>query len=229
MAGARILVVEDDENLRVALGDNLEAEGYAVRAAADCAGARAALAAGEFSLVVLDVMLPDGDGYALCREIRAAGRAVPVLMLTARSLEDDVIRGLDTGADDYLVKPFRLRELLARVRALLRRGAAGAAAPLRLGPYAVDPDGRRVTDPAGREVTLTRTEFDLLLFLLRNAGRALDRDRILDAVWGRDVVVDPRTVDNFVSSLKKKLGWTRADPYRIRTVRGVGYRLEVDR
>jgi DNA-binding response OmpR family regulator len=225
---ARVLVVEDDENLRVALRDNLEDEGHEVEAVATVAAALAAR--GPFDLVVLDVMLPDGDGYALCARLRAGGDRTPVLMLTARSLEDDVVRGLDAGADDYLVKPFRLRELLARVRALLRRGVAPAApGALRLGDFRIDPEARRVTDAAGREVVLTRTELDVLLFFVRHANVALERDRILDAVWGAEVMVDPRTVDNFVLALKKKLCWTEAAPFRFRAVRGVGYRLELDR
>ncbi len=225
---ARVLVVEDDENLRVALRDNLEDEGFVVEAVATVAAALAAR--GPFALVVLDVMLPDGDGYGLCARLRAAGDRTPVLMLTARSLEDDVVRGLDAGADDYLVKPFRLRELLARVRALLRRGAGAPAAAktLRLGDFRIDPDARRVTDAVGREVVLTRTELEVLLFFVRHANVALERDRILDAVWGAEVMVDPRTIDNFVLALKKKLGWTEAAPFRFRAVRGVGYRLEVD-
>jgi DNA-binding response OmpR family regulator len=226
---AAVLIVEDDENLRLALADNLADEGHAVRAVATCAEARALLDAGApFALVVLDVMLPDGDGYALCAALRARGDRVPVLMLTARSLEEDVVRGLDAGADDYLVKPFRLRELLARVRALLRRGEGPAPDALRLGEFRVDLEARRVVDGAGRDVELTRTELDMLVFFLRHAGVALDRDRILDAIWGAEVMVDPRTVDNFVSNLKKKLRWTEDAPFRIRAVRGVGYRLELD-
>lgn len=221
----RILVVEDDENLRLGLRDSLEDEGYQVEAAADRAGAEAALAAGGFGLVILDVMLPDGDGRAICRGLRTAGDRTPVLMLTARSLEDDVIDGLDAGADDYLTKPFRLRELLARVRARLR-APVGAGALDALGAVTIDRAARTVRDGEGAEIALTRKELDLLLHLLARPGVALSRDAILDAVWGQDVVVDPRTIDNFVSNLKRKLGWTPGDPWRIASVRGIGYRLE---
>jgi len=223
----RILIVEDDENLRLGLCDNLEDEGYAVVATATVAAARRALAERTFDLILLDIMLPDGDGYSLCRLLRAEGVASRVLMLTARTLEDDLVQGFDAGADDYLAKPYRLRELLARVRALLRRGVEAAPGPIRFAGYALDPQARALTDTSGAGLDLTRTEFDLLAYLLRHRGRALSRHEILDAVWG-DVIVDPRTVDNFVSNLKRKLGWTPESTFSIRTVRGVGYRMEVD-
>lgn len=230
-----LLVVEDDGNLRMALRDNLEDEGYTVVEAATLAAADAAAGERRFDLIVLDVMLPDGDGYTWCRRLRSGAiggnRAAPVLMLTARSLEDDLVTGLDAGADDYLTKPYRLRELLARVRALLRRPKADAGEAqgpdrVRFGDYTLDRSARTVTGPRG-ELTLTRTEFDLLAWLASHPGKAMDRDTLLDAVWG-EVVVDPRTVDNFVSSLKKKLGWRRGLDWRIATVRGVGYRWEAD-
>ena len=215
-----ILLVEDDENLRITLADNLEEQGYAVTQAATMKAAWAALEAGRFEVVVLDLMLPDGDGYALCRKLRAAGHGSRVLMLTARSLEEDLVRGFEAGADDYLAKPYRLRELLARVAALARRKPAGATAHT-LGSYSIDEGGRTVTGPAGA-VELTRKEFDLLVCLLAANERVLSRDEILDAVWGTDVVVDTHTVDNFVSSLKKKL---KSDGFELKTVRGIGFRL----
>jgi DNA-binding response OmpR family regulator len=225
-----VLVVEDDENLRITLADNLEDEGYRVRAVDR---GRAALEAVEHEhpdVVVLDIMLPDVDGYSVCRSLRQRGLVSKVLMLTARTLEDDVVQGFDAGADDYLAKPYRLRELLARVRALLRRGVArsGASASSALPGFTIDRDARTVTGAGGRAIDLTRTEFDLLVFLVDNPAKALSREVILERVWGNDVVVDPRTVDNFVSSLKRKLGWTPGCGYTIRAVRGVGYRLELD-
>lgn len=229
----RILVVEDDESLRLALEDNLDAEGYAVEVAADGAAARVSLERAAYALVVLDVMLPGVDGYTLAREIRARPGAQPkILMLTARSLEDDVVRGLEVGADDYLTKPYRLRELLARVKALLRRGGSAPASPP---PSADDPAipgvhvdarARTVRLADGTPVELTRTELDMLLFLWRRRGEALTRDQILDAVWGEAVMVDQRTVDNFVSNLKKKLAWTAGSGWSIKSVRGVGYRFD---
>lgn len=222
-----ILLVEDDENLRVALTDNLEEEGHGVVAAADGTSALEAVQGQTFDLIILDIMLPDIDGYALCEQFRADRLPSMILMLTARTLEDDLVRGFDLGADDYLTKPYRLRELLARVRALLRRvSAAEPGDVLRCGTYQVDTQAREVRDGEGRAVRLTRTEFDLLVYLLRNEGRAITRDELLDEVWGRDVVVDGRTVDNFISSLKKKLGIRPDAGFRVLTVRGVGYRLE---
>lgn len=255
----RILIVEDDETLRVVLRDNLEEEGYAVVEAADGATALAALDAQPAEIVVLDIMLPDTDGYTLCQTMRQRGVRARILMLTARTLEDDLVRGLDAGADDYLTKPYRLRELLARVRALLRRpgeqshglpdgssssspdnspGTSGATSGdganqsgerdiLWCGPFRIDVAARAIRHRDGRVPRLTRTEFDLLCYFVRTAGRAVSRQEILDEVWGHDVIVDDRTVDNFVSSLKKKLGWKRGVEFKIHTVRGVGYRMEL--
>jgi DNA-binding response OmpR family regulator len=228
-AGARILVVEDDPNLRLTLVDNLEEEGYAVEAASTLAEARAKWRATDFDVVVLDIMLPDGDGYSLCRELRQAGTTSRVMMLTARTLEDDVVRGFEVGADDYLAKPYRLRELLARIRVLAHRGAPSApsAEVLEFDRFRVDLTSRRLLDAHGQAVELTRTEFELLVYLLRNAGKALTRDQILTSVWGEDVVVDAHTVDNFVSNLRKKLEWTSDSRFEIRSVRGVGYRMDL--
>ncbi|SEL11827.1 DNA-binding response regulator, OmpR family, contains REC and winged-helix (wHTH) domain [Stigmatella aurantiaca] len=223
-----ILIVEDDANLRLGLQDNLQDEGYDVATAASTAEADALLRGREFALLILDVMLPGEDGYAFCRRLRAAGLRSMVLMLTARTLEDDILRGFEAGAQDYLTKPYRLRELLARVKALVRRG--GSPPPERMGfaGFSLDLGRRQLSRPGGEPVELTRTEFDLLVFLLRHQDRALPRQEILDAVWGQDVVVDPRTVDNFVSSLKKKLGWTSTSGFTIHTIRGVGYRMELE-
>ena len=223
-----ILIVEDDENLRLALTDNLEAEGYRVEAAATGAGASTKLDEARFDLIILDLMLPDTDGYRLCRELRAAGSTAMILMLTARSLEEDLIRGFDAGADDYLAKPYRLRELLARVQALLRRGGGERPESTSLGVFRIDRLARKVTGADGSVVPLTRTEFDLLALLVKRVDHAISRDEILDAVWGPGVVVDGRTVDNFVSSLKKKLSWSADSGFRIQAVRGVGYRMEID-
>ena len=232
MAKANILIVEDDENLRVALEDNLEDEGYGVKAAANGKTALAELARGETDLVILDIMLPDTDGYSICRKTRDNGGPVRVPMLTARSLESDLVEGFDAGADDYLSKPYRLRELLARVGALLRRKVVeespAASDIFRFGRFELDAKARILRDDAERELTFTRTEFDLLLCLLKNQGRALSREEILAAAWDKGVVVDPRTVDNFVSNVKKKLDWKKSDNYRIKTVRGGGYRFELD-
>jgi two-component system, OmpR family, phosphate regulon response regulator PhoB len=228
----RILLVEDDENLRVALADNLQAAGYEVVVGATGADARAEIGREPVDLVVLDLMLPDTDGYRLCRELRDAQTDTRILMLTARSLDEDVVRGFEAGADDYVTKPYRLALLLARVRALLRRGAPGSPkrqdTRLRFGEFVLDSESRIVTRAGGAVVDLTRKEFDLLRYFLLNAGRALARQQILDDVWGADLVIDERTIDNFVSSTKKKLGWKSGCGFRFVTVRGVGYRLELE-
>lgn len=224
-----ILVVEDDEDLRFVLCDNLDAEGYRVTEVSSLRAARRELERATFDLVILDLMLPDGDGYQLCREVRAKTRGERVLMLTARTLEDDVVQGFEAGADDYVLKPYRLRELLARVRALVRRGRDGhSQRRLSLPGFELDLDARVVTNDEGGVVPLTKTELDLLAALLRHRGVAQTRDQLIDAVWGSEVVVDPRTVDNFVASLRKKLDWRPELPWRLVTVRGIGYRLEVD-
>lgn len=221
--GISVLLVEDDRNLREALAETLLDEAYAVRTAATLAEARKALAEAAPDVVVLDLMLPDGDGSALCKELKRSRPQVRVLMLTARTLEDDVVKGFDAGADDYVGKPYRLKELLARIAALARRPVAAKAMVHQLGVYTIDESTRVVDGPKG-EVSLTRKEFDLLITLLSANGAVLSRDELLDRVWG-EVVVDVHTVDNFVSSLKKKL---RGDGFELKTVRGVGFRLVKD-
>ncbi len=229
-----MLVVEDDENLRLVLVDNLVAEHYTVTAAKTAREARRALELAGYDLIVLDLMLPDGDGYTLAKEVRAQGRSERILMLTARTLEDDVVRGFDTGADDYVHKPYRLRELLARIRALVRR-APTTTTPHRherFADFVLDLDARTLSrdDPAALRspIPLTRTELDLLATFVQHRGLVRTRDQLLDAAWGHDVMVDERTVDNFVASLKKKLAWAPTSTWRIVAVRGVGYRFECD-
>lgn len=215
---ASVLLVEDDRNLREALAETLADEGYRVVTASTLKEARAALKTVTPDVLVLDLMLPDGDGSTLCTEVKRAGLPTRVLMLTARTLEDDVVKGFGSGADDYVGKPYRLKELLARIAALLRRSSSPTAPSHRVGPYSIDEATRVVSGPGG-EVSLTRKEFDLLVCLVTANGAVLSRDELLDRVWG-DVVVDLHTVDNFVSSLKKKLKGVE-----LKTVRGVGFRL----
>jgi DNA-binding response OmpR family regulator len=225
-SSASILIVEDDESLRLTLEDILEDEGYCVTVASDLASAAKCLHSSTYELIILDIMLPDGDGYQFCQQIRAQGNHSLVLMLTARSLEDDLVKGFDVGADDYLIKPYRVAELLARIRALLKRLASEMQnICFEINHFSVDRDARTVKNQEGSLVDLTPKEFDLLLYLWDNPQRAHSRDRILDQVWG-EVVVDFRTVDNFVSNLKKKLSLRVGSPVYIETVRGVGYRLE---
>jgi len=219
----RVLVVEDDRVINQAVSDRLEAEGYEVARAWDGPGAVAAYGEHSPDLVVLDVMLPGYDGHEVCRRIQA-DRPVPVLMLTARADETDVLVELGLGADDYLTKPFRMRELVARVGALLRRVARAAELvgrrALELGDLRVDVAARRVW-LGGEEVRLTPTEFDLLLCLASTPGAVVSRDRLLADVWGWPGASGTRTVDSHIKGLRAKVG---AD--RIRTVHGVGYALE---
>lgn len=225
MSTAKVLIVEDDDNLRLVLADNLEEEGYEVFVAATGAQAEAVLAKTQPALIILDIMLPDTDGYRLCAKMREQGVSSRVLMLTARTLEDDLVRGFEVGADDYLAKPYRLRELLVRVKALVRRGLSTT---IHFGEFTLDRQRRTVSDGDAKLLTLTRTEFELLALLCENPGQVFSRDELLDRVWGKDVVVDGRTVDNFISSLKKKLKGEQVG-FRFRTVRGVGYAMEIDR
>jgi two-component system alkaline phosphatase synthesis response regulator PhoP len=222
-----ILVVDDEPNLRHSLSYALRQEGYEVATAEDGERALELFRSAHPDLVVLDVMLPKMDGLAVCRAIRRESD-VPVIMLTARSGELDTIVGLEVGADDYLAKPFSTRELIARIRAALRRaaaprGAAGAteveAAGLR-----VDVARHRVTLD-GREVELKPREFDLLRFLASHPGQVFAREQLLASVWGLDYSGDSRTVDTHVKTLRERLGDEAGQPRYIETVRGVGYRF----
>ncbi len=219
----RVLVVEDDPVINAAVTDRLESEGYAVVRAWDGPGAVAAHEEHQPDLVVLDVMLPGYDGHEVCRRVQAA-RPVPVLMLTARDEEADVLVGLGVGADDYLTKPFRMRELVARVRALLRRveraGELAGRRALQLGDLRLDAPARRVWRGED-EVRLTPTEFDLLLCLAREPGVVVHRERLLAEVWGWSTPTGTRTLDSHVKGLRAKVG---AD--LVRTVHGVGYALD---
>ncbi len=226
MSRPRILIVEDDDNLALVLADNLDESGYDPQRVATSAAARDAVQGDAPDLVILDVMLPDDDGYTTCEALRGAGYRGMVLMLTARTLEEDIVRGFAAGADDYVTKPYRLAVLLARVAALVRRGQPAMEADLRFDRFVIDEGAHEVREANGAAVDLTRTAYDLLVYFVKNAGRALTRDEILDAVWGEGVHVDTRTVDNFVSTLKKKLHWSAHSAFRIRTIRGVGYRFE---
>lgn len=212
---ARILLVEDDGALRGALRELFEREGYEVVAAADAAAARSAMAAGA-DLVVLDVGLPDGDGVALCRAWRAAGVETPVLFLTARDDEIDVVRALDAGGGDYVTKPFRMQELLSRIRAQLRRGR-GADGALTRGDISVD-RARMTAKKDGEPLNLTLTEYKVLLMLMTGRG-VTPRARLLEALWDDGAkYIDDNTLSVHVSRLRDKVGAAH-----IRTVRGVGY------
>jgi two-component system copper resistance phosphate regulon response regulator CusR len=216
----RVLVLEDDEVSASERAKALGKEGYRPKLVSNGPDAVAEAIAQSYGLIVLDVMVPGYDGFEACRRIRAAGIESPVLMLTARDAVDDRVRGLDTGADDYLVKPFDVQELLARLRALKRREAAKKAEVLEVADLRVDTRSHTV-ERAGRPIELTRREFDLLEALVRNAGRTLTRDAILQRVWNDDESL-PNTVNFHIVSLRRKVDEGH-DTKLIHTVHGLGY------
>jgi two-component system phosphate regulon response regulator PhoB len=224
---ASILIVEDEEPIQILLSYNFESEGYRVRATAQGEEVARLVSEERPDLIVLDWMLPGISGIEVCRLLRTRPetRDIPIIMLTARGEENERVRGLATGADDYMVKPFSVPELLARVRTILRRANPEAVAEvLRAGDIALDRRARRVTR-SRRDIELSPTEFRLLEHLMQNPGRVYSRSQLLDAVWGRDIYVDERTVDVHVGRLRKSLQRGReSDP--IRTVRSMGYAFD---
>ena len=227
---ARVLIVEDNRNLAHGLRANLEFEGHRAEIAADGESGLRRARSGEHDIVVLDLMLPELDGYRVLEALRREGNPIPVLVLTARGDEADKVRGLEGGADDYVTKPFALRELLARVAARLRRSAARAAGdspaaqPIRFGDVELDPDAREVRR-AGAPVALRPKEFDLLHALARRQGRLAERGELLREVWGYHESVLSRTLDTHIGELRRKLEQEPSAPRYIVTVRKVGYRL----
>jgi DNA-binding response OmpR family regulator len=225
MSAARLLLIDDDARLAAMVGDYLRAAGYAVETAGTLAAGRERLRHGGYDALVLDLMLPDGDGLDLTRELRAepATRRLPLLMLTARGEPMDRIVGLEIGADDYLPKPFEPRELLARVKALLRRASPEPAAEvLRFGRLEIDLDQRRARLD-GRDCDLTAHQFDLLVVLARSAGRVLTRDQIMDALKGHPADAFDRSIDVHVSRIRAAIEDDPKRPRRVLTVRGSGY------
>jgi two-component system, OmpR family, response regulator RegX3 len=225
-------MVEDETSITEPLAEALDREGFDTRVAGTAADALTATAEEMPDLVLLDVMLPDGSGYDVCRTLRERSK-VPIIMLTARGEETDRIVGLELGADDYIVKPFSAREVAARIRAVLRRaGEHAATAPrpatkpgsLEVGPVRVDP-ARRAATAHGKDLDLTRKEFELLALLMREAGSVLTRERLIDEVWDTNWFGSTKTLDVHVSSLRRKLGDDSANPRFIHTVRGVGFRF----
>lgn len=218
-----ILVVEDEPLMGDVLKQGLEEHNHTVTLARDGEEALAAAATSQFDAIVLDVMMPRVNGIEVTRRLRAAKNAVPILMLTARDANSDVVDGLDAGADDYLIKPFAFNVLLARLRAISRRREHAPVQILEITDLALDPAARRVTR-AGREIALTATEFRMLEFLLRNTGRAKSRSAIIEAVWGFDEDVELNTVDVYIKILRDKLD-SYPERRLIHTVRGYGYIL----
>jgi two-component system OmpR family response regulator len=223
MAGETLLLVDDEENLRSMLDAALRHMGFDVHPVATGREALEAVPKVRPDLIVLDVMLPDLDGFEVCRRLRNDGSRVPVLFLTARDATEDKVRGLTLGGDDYLVKPFSLEELVARAQAVLRRsGFAQADTVLRLAGLEMDDDAHRVTR-AGVEVALSPTEYNLLRFLLLNQGRVMSKAQILDHVWQYDFGGDGGVVETYIGYLRRKVD--NVEPRLIHTIRGVGYTL----
>lgn len=239
-SGKRVLVIEDDPSIVLGLRMNLEAEGYVVQVAEDGEAGLLQARRGQADLIILDIMLPKLNGFEVLRQLRAAGVSVPTIVLSARDAELDIVMGLEFGAEDYVTKPFGIAELLARIKAVLRRpafkDAAGertaaeeapglAASEIRVGELSIDPRTRQVTR-GGEPVALTATEFDILWCLVQAGGRVLGREEIQVQVWGPGHHGTLRTIDNFMMQLRTKLERDPGDPQHLLTVRGVGYRLE---
>lgn len=224
----RVLIVEDDESIALGLKLNLEAEGYGVEVAGDGDRGLALARAGGFDVLILDVMLPKTNGFEVVRVLREAGETVPVIMLSARGDESDKVMGLELGAEDYITKPFGLAELLARVKAVLRRDGITRSRVdpvVEAGTLVVNSNTRQVSRD-GEIVTLTATEFDILWYLVEAGGQVLSREQILAKVWGPGHKGTLRTIDNFLLQLRNKLERDPALPDHLLTVRGVGYRFQ---
>ena len=220
-----VLIIEDDPTMLIGLKDNFEFKGYKVLTAADGEkGLKAALNS-KPDLILLDIMLPKINGYEICRLIREEKLATPIIMLTAKGEESDIVLGLNLGADDYVTKPFSIKELLARAAAFLRRAKKEVQDAYEFGDFRLDLSARRLTRK-GREIELSPKEFNLLEYFVKKSGRALTRDEILNAVWGYDCVVTSRSIDRFVTTLRNKIEPDPARPIFIHTIRQIGYRFE---
>src|SRR5688572_18142120 len=217
----RLLVVEDEKRMADLLRKGLQEEGYAVTVASDGTTAVEMAEANQFDLILLDLMLPGMDGFQVAQRLRREGNRVPILMLTARDATTDIVQGLDLGADDYLTKPFSFEVLLARIRAMLRRGPASQSVKLRVGDLELDPGSHEVRR-RGEPIHLTRTEFNLLEILMRRSGQVIPRDTLIEAVWGYDRNIESNTLDAFIRLLRSKVEGD-GGPRLIHTVRGIGY------
>ena len=221
----RILVVEDDPGIAFGLRVDLKTEGYDVELESDGESALQRAAKETFDLILLDVMLPGKDGFEVCRELRRGGSKTPIILLTAKAQEAEKVMGLELGADDYVTKPFSPRELRARVKAALRRTGEDESQGYRFGDLEVD-FTRCELRRAGKPVELTALEFKLLAAFVRNRGRVLSREQLLDLVWGHDTFVTDRVVDNHVVTLRKKIEPKPSEPRYVLSVRGMGYRFD---
>ena len=227
MTPARILIVEDEPSIAMALEDDLAREGYQTQTVTDGQAAIDALTAGGFDLALLDVMLPKQDGFEVCREVRRAGVRTTIVMLTARSQEAEKVLGLETGADDYVTKPYSPRELRARIKAHLRRDRDSTTSVHRFGECELDRQ-RCELRRGGRVVELSALEYKLLAAFVAHAGRVMTRAQLLDQVWGRDTYVTDRVVDNQVTNLRKKIEPQPEQPRHLISLRGLGYRFDVE-
>jgi DNA-binding response OmpR family regulator len=225
MKSHSVLIIEDDPTLVRGLHDNFQMQGYHVRLAGDGREGLVAALDKTPDLVLLDIMLPTVNGYEVCRELRGRGMEMPIIMLTAKGQEEDIVRGLELGADDYITKPFSIRELLARAAAFLRRRVATGTTKYYFGDFVLDLLAHQLTR-ANQVIALTTKEFRLLEFLVKRAGRALTRDQILDGVWGNEIAVNDRSVDRCVTTLRSKIEPVPHHPSYIRTIRDIGYRFE---
>ena len=223
---SKILVVEDEQAMRMGFKDNLEFEGYSVDTARDGQEGWEKVRQNRYDLLLLDVMLPKMSGFDLCREMRRSGLNVPVLMLTAKGEEIDKVLGLELGADDYMTKPFGLRELLARIKALLRRAGDRRVQSgfVKLGELEVDFENYQARRQ-GKDVHLTHKEYEILRCLWYNRNKTVTRDQLLDEVWGIDEMITTRTIDNFITRLRKHVEAHPSNPVHILTVHGMGYKL----
>lgn len=222
---ASVLIVEDDEALLRGLTDNFRNQGYKVRTATDGEEALAAASNEQVDLILLDIMLPKMNGYEICRQLRERNVPSTIIMLTAKGQEDDIIRGLELGADDYVTKPFSIRELLARAKAILRRKQQPPQSRYEFGDLVFDMEAHTL-HRGGEAVELTTKEYRLLEYMIHRSGRALTRGDILDAVWGDAFLVNLRSVDRCVTTLRSKIEVDPKSPRWIKTIRDVGYRFE---
>jgi two-component system alkaline phosphatase synthesis response regulator PhoP len=222
---ARILIVDDDASIAFGLETDLEAEGYSITTAGTGDDGLRLARTEDFDLILLDVMLPGKDGFEVCRELRRAGRRMPIIVLTARAHEAEKVMGLELGADDYITKPYQPRELRARVKAVLRRMAVATPEVFRFADVEVD-FTRAEVRRAGRPVDLSALEFKLLSAFVRGRGRLLTRDQLLDAAWGANISLNDRVVDNHIVALRRKLEAEPASPRHFLNVRGLGYRFD---
>jgi DNA-binding response OmpR family regulator len=225
MASEHVVIVEDDPTMLRGLKDNFAFEGYAVSTARDGEEGLRVILDAHPDLVILDIMLPKINGYEVCRLVRKEQLDMPIIMLTAKTQESDVLLGLNLGADDYVTKPFSIKQLLARANAFLRRRRQAESQTYRFGDFELDVASRKLLRD-GREIALTPKEFGLLELFLRRAGRALTRDQIMKTIWGYDAFVTSRSVDRFVNTLRNKIEADIHHPGFIRTVREIGYRFE---